>query len=194
MLTIEVTRPMSSRCAILYIALVMIIALAFKPVPSTGLEQVTAMVSSRVLQAMGFASTWEVRDGIACISLLGGPREVSVAIIRECTGIHVMAIITGLIIPLRGGLWIRKALSLAASCPLLFALNISRVILTMVLTAYEVPLFAQIFTNPTVETYHYPLSIFYGLLGVALIVYIIGRHVLPELPETLIGIATLAGA
>lgn len=113
---------------------------------------------------------------------------MSVTVVRECTGIHVFAIFVGLVLPLPGGLWLRKALSLAAAGVLLFAMNISRVMLTILLTAYDLPPFAWIFTRPTVETYHRPLSFLYGLLGVALLVVVLGNWMLPELGETLTGI------
>jgi hypothetical protein len=60
--------------------------------------------------------------------------------------------------------------------------------MTMLLTAYDVPPFTWMFTNPTVETYHYPLSFIFGVFGVALLVILIDRLMLPELGETLRGV------
>lgn len=120
--------------------------------------------------------------------MVGGARDVSVYIIRECTGVHVFAIFTGLVLPVAGGLWLRKVWSLGAAASLLFVLNLSRVMLTVLLTAFDVPPFSWIFKNPTVETYHYPFSFLYGLFGVAMLVVIIGRWMLPELWHTLYGI------
>ena len=176
------------RDVVLYVAIFIAIAWSFQLVPSEWLERITAEVSSNALRTLGFSSTWSLHEGEAYLTLIGGVRDVSVTIIRECTGIHVFAIFTGLVLPLRGGLWLRKPLSLITAGLLFFIMNISRVMLTVLLTAFDVPPFAWIFTNPTVETYHYPLSFIYGLFGVAILVVIISRWILPELGDTLIGI------
>jgi len=171
----------------IYVALLFIIAWGFELVPSGWLELFTAEVSSDALRVLGFSSSWGVQLGEAYLSMVGGVREVSVTIIRECTGIHAFAIFSGLVLPVKGGLWLRKALSLAVAGSFLMVLNVSRVMLTVLLTAYDVPPFVWIFTNPTVETYHYPLSFLYGLLGVAILVVVISRWTLPELGDTLTG-------
>lgn len=180
--------PLTLRDIILYIALFIVIAWGFELVPSDWLERFTAVISSNALRTLGFSSSWSVQRGEALITLIGGVRDVSVTIIRECTGIHVFAVFSGLIIPVRGGLWRRKAISLTTAAFLLFVMNISRVMLTVILTAFDVPPFVWVFTHPSVETYHYPLSFIYGLLGVAILVVIINKWTLPELGDTLFSI------
>ncbi len=172
----------------IYIAFFIVIAACFEFVPSRGLERFSAEASSNALRILGFSSSWGVQGGEAYLSMVGGVRDVSVTIIRECTGIHVFAIFAGLVLPVKGGLWLRKALSLAVAGFFLLFLNVTRVMLTVLLTAYDVPPFVWIFTNPTVETYHYSLSFIYGLLGVAILVVVISRWTLPELGDTLTGI------
>ena len=180
--------PLAIGDVVIYVALFISITWSFKLVPSEWLERITAEVSSNALRTLGFSSVWGLQGGEAYLSMTDGVRDISVTIIRECTGIHVFAIFAGLVLPLRAGLWLRKALSLIVAGLLLFVLNISRVVLTVLLTAYDVPPFAWIFTNPTVETYHHPLSFIYGLFGVAILVVIISRWILPELGDTLIDI------
>jgi len=170
------------------ITFLIIIAACFEFVPSGWLERYSAGASSKALRILGFSSSWGVQGDEAYLSMIGGVRDVSVTIIRECTGIHVFAIFAGLVLPVKGGLWLRKALSLAVAGLFLLVLNVSRVMLTVLLTAYDVPPFVWIFTNPTIETYHYPLSFLYGLLGVAILVVVISRWTLPELGDTLTGI------
>jgi exosortase/archaeosortase family protein len=187
----EGAEPLTPLRAILYVASAIAIAWAFEFLPSGWLERLTAEASSRTLLIFGFSSGWGLNGGEAYLTLIGGARDVSATIIRECTAMHVFAMFAGLVLPLRGGLWRRKLLSLTLAGPVLFALNVSRVALTVVLTAFDVPPFAWIFTNPTVETYHYPLSFVYGIFGVALLVVVIGRWTLPELGETLIGVSNL---
>lgn len=184
-------KPLTPLRAVLYVASVIAIAWVFEFFPSGWLERLTAETSSRTLLIFGFASGWGLNSGEAYLTLIGGARDVSATIIRECTAMHVFAMFAGLVLPLGGGLWRRKLLSLALAGPVLFALNISRVALTVVLTAFDVPPFAWVFTNPTVETYHYPLSFAYGIFGVALLIIMIGRWTLPELGDTLIGISNL---
>jgi exosortase/archaeosortase family protein len=181
--------PMALREVAVFFAFFVSISWVFQLFPSGWLEYLTAMFSYNVLRMLGFSSNWGIHEGVAYLSLVGGVRDVSVTIIRECTGIHVFAILTGLVLPLRGGLWLKKILSLSFAGIILSILNISRVILTILLTAYDVPPFVWIFTNPTVETYHYPLSFVYGLFGVALLLVVIVRLILPELGDTLISIS-----
>lgn len=187
----ESVEPLTTRDIAFYVTLFIAIAWGFELVPSEWLERFTAQISSHALRGFGFSSSWGVREGEGFLTLVGEAKDVSVEIIRECTGIHVFAIFAGLVLPVKGELWIRKALSLVFASSLLFIMNISRIMLTVLLTAYDVPPFAWIFTNPTVETYHYPLSFLYGLLSVAILVVIISRWILPELGDTLIGMASL---
>lgn len=179
---------MTYRHLILHLVFFTGIVLSFQLIPSRWLETLTAQTTSDLLSAIGFSSTWAMQEGQAYVTLTGGARDVSAAIIRECTGLHVFAILTGLVLPLRGGLWTRKMLSLAVSGSLLSLMNLTRLILTITLTAYDIPPFAWIFTNPTIETYHYPLSLIYGILGVAILVVIVSKWTLPELGDTLLDI------
>jgi exosortase/archaeosortase family protein len=181
----DAAKMLTLRQIALYITFLILITCSFEFVPSRWLEVFTAEFSSSALRVLGFSSGWGVNDGEAYLLMVGGVRDVSVTIIRECTGIHVFAIFAGLVLSVSGGLWLRKMLSLTVAGSFLLVLNISRVMLTILLTAYDVPPFAWIFTNPTVETYHYPLSFIYGFLGVAILVVIIDRWILPELGETL---------
>jgi exosortase/archaeosortase family protein len=173
---------------LLYLLLFSVITWSFQMVPTGWLEKVTASLSSQLLTLFKFSSSWKVHGGDSYLIFKGGIRNVTVEIIRECTGIHVVAIFTGLVLPLKGGLWLRKLFSLLTASTLLFIMNVSRVILTVLLTAYDIPPFAWIFINPTVQTYHYPLSFLYGLLGVALLTLLISRYILPELGVTLLSI------
>jgi hypothetical protein len=67
-------------------------------------------------------------------------------------------------------------------------MNVSRIFLTVYLTAFDVPPFTWYFTNPTVETYHYPISFIYGVIGVAILIVSISKWFLPELADTLIAL------
>jgi len=64
-------------------------------------------------------------------------------------------------------------------------MNITRIMLTLYLTGYNVPPFSWFFTNPTVETYHYPISFAYGVIGIALTTLLVTTYILPELGDFL---------
>jgi exosortase/archaeosortase family protein len=180
--------PEPMRATLFYLLLFVTIAWGFELVPSAWLERFTAETTSGVLGVLGFSSSHGVENGFAYLSLWGGVRDVSVTIIRGCTAIHVWGILAALILPLSRGSWRSKVAGLVFGGVLLFVMNISRVFLTVYLTAYDVPPFIWFFSNPTVETYHYPLSFIYGVIGVAIIIVTVSKWFLPELADTLIAL------
>jgi exosortase/archaeosortase family protein len=179
------------RDSTLYVLMFVAIAWGFQLVPSAWFEGFTAQTMSQLLNALGFSSSHGFESGEAYLTLLGGARDVYVTIVRECTAIHVWGILLALVLPLRGGSWIRKATSLVYGGILVFLMNVSRIFLTVYLTAYDVPPFTWFFVNPTVETYHYPISFLYGVIGVAALILTISRWFLPELGEALISLPTV---
>jgi exosortase/archaeosortase family protein len=183
----DVCRPTLVEVGV-YVALFLAIVWGFTLVPSGWLENLTAWASSGALGALGFSSSWGVAEGGPYLSLQGERQLVTVIIIRECTAINVFAVVVGLVMTLRGGSWTRKALSIVFSAALLLVMNVSRIVLTIVLTGFSFPPFSWFFSNPTVEVYHYPISFLYGVLGVALLVVVLSRWFVPELGYTLIGI------
>jgi len=178
--------PEPVRATLFYALLFITIAWGFELVPSAWLERFTAETTSGLLGVLGLPSSHGVENGFAYLSLVGGVRDVYVTIIRGCTAIHVWGILAALILPLSRGSWRRKVAGLVFGGGLLFVMNLSRVFLTVYLSAYDVPPFIWFFSNPTVETYHYPLSFIYGVIGVAIIIVSVSKWFLPELADTLI--------
>ncbi len=176
------------RATLFYALLFVTIAWGFELVPSAWLERFTAETTSGLLGVLGLSSSHGVENGLAYLNLVEGARDVYVTIIRGCTAIHVWGILAALILPLRRGSWRRKAAGLVFGGALVFIMNISRIFLTVYLTAYDVPPFIWFFTNPTVETYHYPISFIYGVFGVAILIVSISKWFLPELADTLIAL------
>lgn len=172
----------------MYFTLFAVIVWCFTMVPSAWLERTTAVASSGVLRALGLSSGWGIQGEGSYLTLWGEARPVTVQIIRECTAINVFSIMVGLILPLKKGSWLRKAIGIVFSRLLLFILNISRIVLTVFLTVFDVLPFSWFLTNPTIEVYHYPVSFAYGVIGVALLVVIVNKWMLPELGETLMGV------
>jgi len=157
----------------------------FQWAPSLWAEVLTAQSSSAAMNALGLTSSYGVEGGVVTLSLVSGVRPVHVYIIRECSAIHVLGVILGLIVPLRGAQWTRKAEAIALGALLVYAMNIARIILTVVLTGYDVPPFTWFITSPTVETYHYPISFLFGVIGIAATILAVDRLVLPELGDFL---------
>jgi exosortase/archaeosortase family protein len=157
----------------------------FQWAPSRWAEVLTAWSSSAAMNALGLASSYGVEAGVVTLSLVSGVRPVHVYIIRECSAIHVLGVILGLIVPLKVARWARKAEAVALGALLVYAMNIARIILTVVLTGYDVPPFTWFVTSPTVETYHYPISFLFGVIGIAATILAVDRAVLPELGDFL---------
>ena len=183
------------RKSLFYILTVVLIASIVNLTPSYWLEEITANASSLTLSQLGLASTWFSNGTSAYVQVGNSAKSLTIEIIRECTGIHVMAIFSGLVLPLRKGKAERKLVAIMMASAILFLLNITRVCLTIGLLFFDVFPFSIIFKNPTVETYHYPLSYLYGVFGVFLLIVSVDRIVLPELGDTLIEVlATLKNA
>jgi len=162
--------------------------LVFQVAPSLWAELLTARTSSAVMSLGGLESSYGVTDSLVNLDLTSGVRPVHVYIVRECSAIHVLGVILGLIVPLKHGDWARKAAAVALGAALVFAMNVSRVLLTVVFIGYDVPPLSWWLTDPTVETYHYPISFVYGVVGIAITIILIDRLVLPELGDFLAGL------
>lgn len=155
--------------------------------PSRGIEHVTAWVSSRILQYFGLMSNFGFIDTSVFLSL-NGIRNIQVTIIRECSGIHIWGILVALILPLKKADLIRKFTGIFITTFLVFFINISRIIFTVYLTAFNVPPFYWFLSNPKISNYHYPISFITGLLGIVIIISILDKLVLPELGDFLVNL------
>ncbi len=171
-----------------YIASLILVMGLFAIVPIGWLERATAQASSYVLSVAGHVSSWNVNGGWVYLTLEGAKSSVTVTIIRECTGINVLGVIWGLIIPLSHVDVQRKLVNVLFSGMILFVMNVSRIMLTVYLTGFSVPPFSWFLTNPSIEVFHYPISFAYGVIGVALLILILNMWKLPELGDTLIAI------
>jgi exosortase/archaeosortase family protein len=176
--------PLTPRYAAIYMAVFILLSWGFMQLPTDALESLTAQTSSAVFNLLGLESTWS-SEGQAQISLMGEKELLTVSIIRECTAINVFGVAIGLILPLRTSRR-RQVYAILLSAFLLFAMNISRIMLTLYLTGYTVPPFSWYFQSPTVETYHYPISFAYGVIGVAVLILALDRWIVPELGDTLL--------
>jgi exosortase/archaeosortase family protein len=161
------------------------ILFVFYLVPSGSVEALTAQTSSWALAVFGHSTSWDQLGGETALTLIG-QRVVTVTIIRECTALNVLGVMAGLILPLRAS-WVKRLSGVALSGALLFILNIPRIALTLYLTAYDTWPFTLL-AGRSLETYHYPISFAFGVVGVAVTILIVAKYTTPELEETLLGI------
>ncbi|HIH88294.1 TPA: hypothetical protein HA344_03675 [Candidatus Bathyarchaeota archaeon] len=175
-----------------YIAAFAIISWLFNFIPSEVVEALTAQTSAWALSLIGHAVDWSQSSGITTLTLFGQD-TVTVSIIRECTALNVLGVMAGLILPLRAS-WAKRLKGISLAGLLLFALNIPRIALTVYLTAYDTWPFTLV-AERTLETFHYPISFAFGIIGTAITVLAVSRWATPELSETLLGIMDgLAGS
>jgi exosortase/archaeosortase family protein len=182
------SQEISVKDIVVYFGTLYIFYQFFMIVPSLWIELLTAQLSTWAMNALGFMSEYGVRYGFVWMTLDGGARPVLVYIIRECTAFHVWGIILGLVVPLKNGDWANKITAVLFGGTFIFVMNITRIMLTVYLTGYDVPPFSWFFTNPTVETFHYPVSFAYGVVGIAVVIWLINEYILPELGDFLIAL------
>lgn len=157
----------------------------FGVIPSGAVEAATAQTSTWALALTGHAATWQQADGLTTLTLTG-QHAVTVTIIRECTALNVLGVMTGLILPLQAS-WQRRAKGITLAGLILLALNIPRIALTVYLTAFDTWPFT-IIAERSLDTYHYPISFAFGVVGVAATILAVSRLTTPELEQTLLGI------
>lgn len=175
----------TNRYLVFYIAVFVATLWVFNNVPTSWIEALTAQTATWTLSLAGQAANWQQADGYTTLTLIG-QHIVTVSIIRECTALNVLGVMTGLILPLKASP-LKRALGIALSSLLLFILNIPRIALTVYLTAYDTWPFTLI-ANSSLETYHYPISFTFGVVGVAITVLAVSRWTTPELADTLLGV------
>lgn len=167
-----------------YVAAFIVILLGFYVIPSSWMEALTAQAAIGALAIFGHSTSWAQGEGFTTLTLIG-QRPVTVSIIRECTALNVLGVMAGLILPLKSSS-LRRAAGVAFSGLLLFTLNIPRIALTVYLTAFDTWPFTLI-TDRGLDTYHYPISFAFGVVGVAITVLAVSRWTTPELGDTLLG-------
>jgi len=175
----------TARYTVLFAATFIATIIIFNAAPSQGVEALTAQTTSATLNLLGLASKWVQTDATTTLTLTG-QNTITVTIVRECTALNVLGVIAGLIIPLKAK-WTQRLAGVTLAAALLFALNIPRIALTLYLTAYPTyPL--TLLAEATLETYHYPISFAFGVIGVAVTILAVDRWTTPTLSKTLLAI------
>jgi exosortase/archaeosortase family protein len=179
-------KEITTKYIVTYFATLIFFYQLFMWIPSKWIEFLTAQISVKGLTLLGLTSDYGISNNWVWMTLTGGARDVQVYIIRECTAFHVWGILIGLIMPLQEKDWGRKLKSIVFGGGLVFIMNITRIMITLYLTGYDVAPFSWFLINPTIETYHYPVSFAYGVIGIAVVVSLINAYILPELGDFLV--------
>ena len=133
------------------------------------LEQLTAISSAKILNMVGVSLSY---SSISHEAFVG-----SIQVIRECTGIQVIAVMSGLILPIRCTSWVRKVRVLLITSTILLVMNFLRIALEIWLVYYHILPWSLA---------HYPLSLVLGVVGVYMLV-LISDQVFPEFGDQITG-------
>jgi exosortase/archaeosortase family protein len=163
---IKMASKTSSKSFLIYISLTFTIIIIAYYVPNYYfLESIIANHSSTILSLLGLEAPVQFFEEFVTVG--------KYIVARECTGIQVMAVFLGLILPLPKVSWQKKALSLSLLGGLLYATNLFRVVLEYYLVDVGILPWSLA---------HYPLSLVLGILGVFFLV-LINNKIIPEFGE-----------
>lgn len=169
----DIERP-TPRALVLYLitAITITLLVYFLPQPFI-LAIPTAVVSAIFLSWIGIPSVALVDwvNGLVYVSVIGFQQY---QIVRECTGIQVIAVFMGLILPLPRGRWSRKILAVIVVTFTLFVANVLRVVFEIWLVYMGILPW---------EIAHYPMSFILGVVGV-FVLCIVAIVLVPGFIET----------
>jgi len=127
------------------------------------LEELTARASAWALNLIGMPSEFKAVGRGAFVN--------EVQIVRDCTGVQVIAAFSGILIPLPKVAWWKKALSIISVSLAVFAANIFRVALELWLLYNGILPWSLA---------HYPLGLLLGVVSVAFLV-LMAHKLVPEI-------------
>jgi len=168
-------KEFSSRNVILYILTAAAIGLIVYYVPDYFfLERTTADHTAFLLNAVGVNVQSKAVGNTALLN--------EIQIVKDCTGIQVLAVFLGLLIPLPNASLKKKLLTLIILSTILYVANVLRIALEVWLVYFDVLpwMFA-----------HYPLSLLLGIFGMSLLVLTTDR-LLPEFGDFIYDVAQRA--
>lgn len=155
----------------LLIAIIVTLLVYFLPQPYF-LAIPTAYCSAVILTWFGIPSAMVI-DWVYGVVFVVGP-GFTYEIVRECTGIQVIAVFAGLIIPLPRGTWSRKIFAVLVVSIMLFVANVLRVVYEIWLVFWGILPW---------ELAHYPMSFVLGVVGV-FVLCLVAIWLMPGFIET----------
>lgn len=169
----DMERP-TPRALVLYLSIAIIITVLVYFLPQPFILAIpTAYVSAVLLSLIGVPSVILVdwMQGVVFVAVTGFEQF---QIVRECTGIQVIAVFMGLILPLPRGTWSRKIIAVIIVTIMLFVANVLRVVYEIWLVYWGILPW---------EIAHYPMSFVLGVVGV-FVLCIVAILVVPGFIET----------
>ena len=133
------------------------------------LEKITADSSAALLNLIGIPAESWVRDHRAFVN--------EFEIERMCTGVQVITVFVGILVPLRHVQWKRKLTAIASVVVLVFLANVARIALEVVL------LYKGILPWSLA---HYPTGLILGVFSVTFLVIVLDVFI-PEIGDYAIG-------
>lgn len=163
---IRMAKKSDFRGFVIYVSLAITITLLVYYIPNYYfLKSSIATFSSSILSLLGLSAPIQNFESHV---ILG-----NYEIVKECTGIQVIAVFLGLIVPFPKGSWRKKTLSLTILSALVYISNLFRVILEYWLIENQILPYSIA---------HYPLSLIIGIIGVFFLV-LINNLIIPEFSD-----------
>jgi len=163
-------RSKQLRSILAYLAVASILSLTLYYLPDYFfLEKITADSSAAVLNWIGIPAQSWISEGRAFVN--------EFEIERMCTGVQVIAVFAGILVPLPQVPWKRKLTAIASVAVLVFLANIARIALEVVL------LYKGILPWSLA---HYPTGLILGVFSVAFLVIVLDVFI-PEIGDYAIG-------
>ena len=159
------------RKILLYLIPAIIIILTIYYLPNYFfLEKITADQTAFLLKTFGISVQAKVVNESVFLS--------NIKIVKDCTGVQVIAVFFGILLPLPNAKWIKKLFALIVVSTILYAANVLRIVLEFSLVYFEILPWSIV---------HYPLSLLLGIVGVIVLVFVTDR-LLPEFADFLLKI------
>jgi exosortase/archaeosortase family protein len=171
------TKNHPPRKVIPYIATAAIIILTIYYLPNYFfLEKATADHTAFLLNSLGMSVQTRVVSENVFLA--------DIKIVKDCTGVQVIAVFFGILIPIPYAPLKKKLLTLVIISSFLYVANVLRIALEFCLIYLNVlPWFLA----------HYPLSLLLGIIGVFLLVFVTD-HLLPEFGDFLFNVTRTRAA
>jgi exosortase/archaeosortase family protein len=171
------TKDNPLRRIIPYIAAASIIILTIYYLPNyLFLEKATADHTAFLLNSLGMSVHTKVISEDVFLA--------DIKIVKDCTGVQVIAVFFGLLIPIPNAPLGKKLLTLAIVSALLYVANVLRIALE----------FSLVYLNLLPWSLaHYPISLLLGVIGVFILV-LVTDHLLPEFGDIILNVARARAA
>jgi exosortase/archaeosortase family protein len=153
----------SSRSVLVYMLFALVIVFIVYYIPDYSLlERATANHAAILLNSMGIPARSKILYGRASLD--------NIQIAKDCTGIQVISVFLGLLIPLPNASLKKKTLTILIVSAILYSANLFRVVLEYWLLYFNILQY---------DLFHYPLGLLLGIVGVFFLTFVADR-LLPE--------------